>query len=180
MRPQFLKTALHFSLLCGICLGACTLMNKEAFANAQISAEKAKEIALSHAKITDKNVPFSDIELDSDFGKTTYEIEFFHNNTEYDYEIDANTGNVVAYKQKKQANNASQQDAVQKQITDVQAKEIAMKHANISANQVNHSQVKFDMEDGVPVYDVEFYVNKKKYEYEIHAITSEIIEFGQE
>lgn len=66
---------------------------------ANISAERAKEIALSHAGLTSNQVTFKRTEIDFDDGIQKYEVEFNYNNREYDYEIDANTGKVLSYEQ---------------------------------------------------------------------------------
>lgn len=63
-----------------------------------ISEEEAKEIALNHASINDSNdVRFSKIGLDYNHSGAVYEIEFYYNNAEYDYEINALTGEVIKY-----------------------------------------------------------------------------------
>ena len=64
---------------------------------ANISVERAKEIALSHAGLASNQVTFQRIELDFDNGIQKYEIEFYYNYREYSYEIDANTGNILSY-----------------------------------------------------------------------------------
>ena len=66
---------------------------------ANISLDKAKQIALSHAGLTSSQVTFKKTELDFDDGIQKYEVEFYYNNREYSYEIDANTGNVLSYEQ---------------------------------------------------------------------------------
>lgn len=35
--------------------------------------------------------------MDYDDGIQKYDVEFYYNNMEYNYEIDANTGNIVSY-----------------------------------------------------------------------------------
>ena len=64
-----------------------------------ISLDKAKEIALAHAGLTSDQVNFKRTELEFDNGVKKYEVEFYYNNREYSYEIDANTGNVLSYEQ---------------------------------------------------------------------------------
>ena len=65
--------------------------------NANISSEKAKSIALAHAKIDKNNVTFTKIKLDKEDGRLVYEIDFFSGNRKYEYEIDANTGTVLSF-----------------------------------------------------------------------------------
>lgn len=63
-----------------------------------IGEEGAKEIAVAYAGIGDYNeVRFDKIELDVDRNVTVYEIEFHYNNIEYDFEINAQTGEVMKY-----------------------------------------------------------------------------------
>lgn len=64
-----------------------------------ISEEKAKEIALNHSNLTSDQVTFGKTELDFDDGIQKYDIEFYYNNKEYSYEIDANTGDILTYEQ---------------------------------------------------------------------------------
>lgn len=62
-----------------------------------ISKEKAKEIALNHAGIKSDKVTFGKVELDVDHNMAKYEIEFYYNNIEYEYELNAVTGEILKY-----------------------------------------------------------------------------------
>ena len=59
-----------------------------------ISADRAKQIALSHAGVGSAN--FTKVELDTDDGVRVYEIEFKVGNVEYDYDIDASGGAIIS------------------------------------------------------------------------------------
>ena len=65
-------------------------------AETAISMSRAREIALANAGLTADDVVFVECELSRDDGRLEYEIEFIRRTgssyTEYDYEIDANTG----------------------------------------------------------------------------------------
>lgn len=67
--------------------------------NSKITVEKAKEISLKHANLKDNQVIFNKTEMDYDNGVQVYDIEFHYNNVEYNYEIDASTGNILSYSQ---------------------------------------------------------------------------------
>ena len=67
--------------------------------NSKITVEKAKEISLKHANLKDNQVVFDKTEMDYDNGVQVYDIEFHYNNIEYNYEIDATTGNILSYSQ---------------------------------------------------------------------------------
>jgi len=61
-----------------------------------ISADRAKQIALSHAGVG--GASFTKVELDTDDGVAVYEIEFKVDNVEYDYEINAVSGAIISSK----------------------------------------------------------------------------------
>lgn len=68
------------------------------YANTQfIGKQNAKNIALKHAGISIKKVNFVTVRLDLRDNKFIYDIEFYSGNTEYDYEIDAVNGSILAY-----------------------------------------------------------------------------------
>ena len=81
-----------------VTLGALVLATSiHAFA-ADISSNRAKEIALEHAKTKESDLVFSKVEQDYDDRRLVYEVEFVTSGgTEYDYEIEAATGNIIAY-----------------------------------------------------------------------------------
>lgn len=62
-----------------------------------IGKEKAQQIALNHANLTKDQVKFIENELDEDDGRWVYQVEFRSGSTEYDYEINAYTGEIVDY-----------------------------------------------------------------------------------
>lgn len=62
-----------------------------------ISAEKAKEAALSHAGVSADAAMRYKSERDMDDGRLVYDIEFDAAGYEYDYEVDAKTGEIVKF-----------------------------------------------------------------------------------
>ncbi len=62
-----------------------------------IGEDKAKEIALERAGITEDRVRFDRVELDRDSGVLHYEVEFFKDNIEYDADIKADDGTVLSF-----------------------------------------------------------------------------------
>ncbi len=146
---------------------------------AEISPDQAKEIALKHAGVNPNEATMLKIEKDFDDGITEYEIEFWKNGTEYDYTINADTGKIIKNKQEmKHRNNAMHNQQNQNQyIGEQKAADIALKHANLTEKQTRrlHCTQKFD--DGRQIYDVKFWKEYTEYEYEIDALTGEIIEF---
>ena len=65
---------------------------------AYIGAEKAKEIAYAHAKVSAQNIAFCEVDMDVEKGVMVYELDFKCNGYEYEYDIDARTGDIVKNK----------------------------------------------------------------------------------
>ena len=63
--------------------------------NAKISLQEARNIALSHANLDINSVVLKKCSSEIENNKLVYEIEFSYNNYEYDYKIDANTGEII-------------------------------------------------------------------------------------
>lgn len=60
-----------------------------------ITAKRAQEIALEHANLAASDVVMEKIELDYDDGIYVYEVEFVSGGYEYEYKIDAKTGEIL-------------------------------------------------------------------------------------
>ena len=65
--------------------------------NAKISLQEARNIALTHANLDISVVSMVKCESEYDNGVLVYEIDFTYNNYEYDYKVDANTGEIISY-----------------------------------------------------------------------------------
>ena len=66
-------------------------------ASTVISTDRAKEIALTHAGLAADTVTFIGIELDEEDGASVYELDFVAGGMEYEYEIDAISGNILQF-----------------------------------------------------------------------------------
>lgn len=60
------------------------------------------------------------------------------------------------------------------------AKAAAFAHAGVSAGDVSLSKCKLDWEDGLQVYEIEFWAGGVEYDYEIEAATGAVRKAGQE
>lgn len=141
----------------------------------KITKAKAKSIALKHAGVSSSTATFVTAKLDYEDGKQVYEIEFYSGNTEYDYEILASNGKIISYDKdienyKIPRKNTSSSTYIGK----AKAKSIALKDAGVSASSATFTKTKLDYEDGIRVYEIEFYTNSAEYEYEINAKTGKI------
>ena len=149
----------------------------------QISADEAKKIALAHAKLAEKDVIFVNVELDYENNRPVYDVEFYSGNVEYDYDIDALTKEIVSndfdienYDIPVQTTAAQQETtAATANISVEKAKGIALAHAGLSYDKVSFVKAELDYEDGIKVYDIEFYSGNVEYDYEISVADGSII-----
>ena len=64
-----------------------------------VTAEEAKQIALNHAGVNEADIRALELETDRDDGRTVYEFSWKVGWTEYDYDIDAATGEILSFSQ---------------------------------------------------------------------------------
>ena len=66
-------------------------------ANGPLTLEQAKKEALDYAGVKAADANFTKAFKTFDDGRQVYEIEFFANNTEYDMDVDVNTGAITDF-----------------------------------------------------------------------------------
>lgn len=145
-----------------------------------IGEEKAKEIALHDAQVSSPTI--KKIELDYDDGEMIYEVEFIKDGVEYEYDIDAKSGQILKKdtEGKKQTttspseNNTSQSTTTTSSISKDKAKTIAMNHANVTS--VSNYKIKEDYDDGQKEYEIEFLSGNYQYEYTIRVSDGRILD----
>lgn len=152
---------------------------------AYIGIEAAKEIAFTHAGVTPSEVTSIKIEMDWEKGMMIYEVEFKSNGFEYDYDIDAKSGEILKFEKEKESQKPeSTQPKPTEQVKPTESQvyigehkaiQIALAHAGLSQGDVTRLQVEIEREHGVWIYEVEFRYGGYEYEYEINAMTGEII-----
>lgn len=158
-------------------------LSNENVKNSKITIEQAKEIALKNSNLINEQVSFIKADTELDNGIEKYNIEFYNENKEYDYEINAADGQIIEYDYDIENYNVPQEQTTNEntsEITVEQAKEIALKHANLTNDQVTFGKVETDFDDGIQKYDVEFYNNNIEYNYEIDANTGNILSYEQD
>ena len=137
-----------------------------------ITLDEAKAIALKDAGFSESQVTIVRAHQDYDDGRLEYEVEFYKDNVEYDYDIDAATGRIISrdydaeyYTPITNPGSSSSGNA----ITLDEAKAIALKDAGFSESQVTIVRAHQDYDDGRLEYEVEFYKDNVEYDYEISS-----------
>ncbi len=183
-----------------VLVAALTILSTSAIAATSNTAEyigesKAQSIALGHAKVAESNATFLKIHLDHDDGRVVYDVEFYSGNTEYDYEIDAISGDIREYDKDIEyysiprstskpssggSRRATPKPSSDQYLGDAKAKSIALEHAKIAESNATFLKIHLDHDDGRVVYDVEFYSGNTEYDYEIDAISGDIREYDKD
>lgn len=166
-----------------------------------ISMEQAQTAALDAADIDAADAEVSSATLDEVAGVTCYKVEFTSGDHTYAYSINAESGEVLeaSYRDK----NAAPADSTQTDTTasgatttpaqttpntntatgavdEAKAQEIALAHAGVKAADATITKSKLDYDDGRQIYEIEWYANGAKYDYEIAVATGEIVNSGYE
>ena len=151
--------------------------------SAYIGLEAAKEAALKHAGVSASDATFVEAEYDYDDGRMVYEVEFHVKGTEYDYEIDAQTGEVVKYKTEQNGANTGSSGSTNTSsfIGESAAKQAALSHAGVSESSTKYCNAWLEYDDGrAECYEVEFMAGNTRYEYKIALTSATVLESERE
>lgn len=150
--------------------------------SASITEEQAKEIAANHAGVAVADLTFHSVSLEEDDGRRVYDVEFYSGSTEYDYEIDAATGDILSYDNDVENFSIPQQQgtATGSYIGEDAAKAAALQRAGLTEDQVRWEKCELDEDDGRFSYELEFSSEQHEYECEVEAFTGEILNFEQD
>ena len=141
-----------------------------------MTEEEARNIALQRVGKTSDQVTFTRVRIDRENGATVYDVYFYDTEKEYELSIDVNTKEIVSYRED-YLSTGNQNTTTNQYIGVEKAREIALNHAGLSNNQVTFSKVELDIDYGFATYEIEFYYNYFEYDYEINAVTGEILKY---
>lgn len=157
----------------------------------EITYQEARDIALKDAGLEGKEVTWFETQKEKD--KTTkivgWELGFFLDDTEYDYEVNISTKEIIKKSSKQmdaedKAENEQQAQTLAAILTDTSsyaitaemALDTALKDAGIDAASAEVYKNNLDNDDGLIVYNVEFISGGMEYEYEIDSNSGAILE----
>ena len=152
----------------------------EASDKAYIGTRQAKSIALKHAGVAEADITDYEFGMDTEMGLMVYEIDFSAKGYEYEYDIDALTGDIIKSDREADDDYADKSAQSSELIGAQKAKSIALTHAGVSAADATDLEVELDMEGGVKVYEVSFDAKGYEYDYEINALTGDIVKSDRE
>ena len=171
--------------------------------SAYIGVEAAKSAAFAHAGLDAAQVTMGEVDFDYEDGRMVYELEFYANGAEYEYDIDASTGAVVKSSQEggrtqtgsgagsggasgnvsSGAGSGTAQSGAGGTSADIgreAALAAALNHAGVSQDQVYDLEVKQEYDDGRLEYEIEFKTGGWEYEYTISATDGAILDYERD
>ena len=197
--------------------------NEEGQIAGSITMAEAKAAALGNAGLSEEEVRFVRVHLDSESGSSTYDLEFISANAAYDYRVNAVTGEILSMNCEigdydlesvpqgtlqavatqpepgaaqsepgttqpepgaiQSGPGTAQSDAREGQYIGLEAaKRVALEHAGLKEEEVGFAHTKLELEDGIWQYDVEFYQDstRTEYDYDIDALTGKILSFDHD
>ena len=198
---RYVKAALTSMTIAGL-LSGCGHMS-------DIGKDRAAEIALADADLTEADVSRLRVTKDRDDGQTIYEVKFTNETTEYEYEILASNGDILSadYDESHSQSSQGQQDKTPQEQTGQQAQADGQKQAGQQAQDDRHLQadvqltleeasalalervpgasekdlkIELDYDDAYYRYEGDIIYEQKEYEFEIDANTGDFLEWKEE
>ncbi len=140
-----------------------------------IGTDSAKAKALEHANVAETDISNLEIDLDIERGHMVYEVEFDTAEFEYEYNINALTGEVL-WTEKMPLREGNEPPALPedaKLITEDEAKAAVLAHAGVT--EVTEYTCELDRDHGKLIYEIEFVSGETEYEYNVDALTGKIL-----
>jgi len=199
MKRKLILTGAALSLAVAMTgCGGKPVINQQPSSQAQlISMEAAQEVALKAANIAAADAAISATTLNEVAGTSCYKVEFTSGDYAYAYTVNAETGAVMEMSSREKnavdtqaqteatvptADSATTQSSavataqtVTGTVDEEMAQKIALEHAGVKATDATITKSKLDYEGRRQVYEIEWYADGKKYDYEIAVDTGEIL-----
>lgn len=138
------------------------------------TADYAVSIALKDAGLSEDEVTLEEVEKGTEQGASVYEIEFWTDEKDYEYDIAVADGEIV-----KVSWEYFEPYADGKQINQAQAKNIAISDSGVNEKKTSFRKNRNGTEKGVPVYEFEFEDDAAEYKYDIAKQGGEILSYSR-
>lgn len=145
-----------------------------------IGEDAAVAAAYEHAGVSASDVTYSYVDYDSENGIMVYEVKFMSGDVEYEYDVSALDGTIVKYERDRSGNGSLTQTQSGDYIGEEAAKAAVLEHAGLSESDITWTKATFDRENGIMIYELDFITADAKYDYEVNALTGEIVQSESE
>lgn len=160
-----------------------------------LAEKKVLSSVYKDAGVKEKDVILVKCELDEDDSFWVYEVEFYTEDSGYDYEVNAENGEILSRDterfekegtgdEKDKANEKGEKKENRKQSKDFVTEEKALKNAcktaEVKQAEASGVECELDEEDGVWIYELSFRVGRAEYEFEIDAQSGDVLAWQQD
>lgn len=196
-----MKKTVAIALLLACLLAALPSAYAES-GQAPIDEAAAKSAALAHAGLEESGITSLIVKADREDGKDIYEVGFWNSLTEYDYDIDTSTGDILSFDIEVKGAAASkpgeapaspigelkaafEQAGISQAETAIAPEDalaIALGKANVSEAEatITNAAIEYKAQTMKTKYSFEFTVEGVEYEVEIDAADGTILEYDFE
>lgn len=136
----------------------------------------AQKIALEHAGVAAADATITESKLDYEDGRQVYDIEWYAGGAKYDYEIAADTGEIISSGYE---GNTAGTDGNNVTVSEADAKKTALDRVS-GATDKDIYEWKLDYDDGRPEYEGKIIYGGTEYEFTIDAATGSVMEWDAE
>ena len=136
----------------------------------------AQKIALEHAGVKAADATITKSKLDYEDGRQVYDIEWYAGGAKYDYEIAADTGEIISSGYE---GNTAGADSNNVTVSEAAAKKTALDRVS-GATDKDIYEWKLDYDDGRPEYEGKIIYGGTEYEFTIDAATGSVMEWDAE
>ena len=141
-----------------------------------VDEETAQKIALEHAGVKAADATITKSKLDYEDGRQVYDIEWYAGGAKYDYEIAADTGEIISSAYEEKTMGADSRNVT---VSEADAKKTALDRVS-GATDKDLYEWKLDYEDGHPEYEGKIIYGGTEYEFTIDAATGSVMEWDAE
>ena len=136
----------------------------------------AQKIALEHAGVKAADATITKSKLDYEDGRQVYDIEWYAGGAKYDYEIAADTGEIISSAYEEKTMGADSRSVT---VSEADAKKTALDRVS-GATDKDLYEWKLDYDDGRPEYEGKIIYGGTEYEFTIDASTGSVMEWDAE
>ena len=136
----------------------------------------AQKIALEHAGVKAADATITKSKLDYEDGHQVYDIEWYAGGAKYDYEIAADTGEIISFAYEEKTMGADSRSVT---VSEADAKKTALDRVS-GATDKDLYKWKLDYDDGRPEYEGKIIYGGMEYEFTIDAATGSVMEWDAE
>lgn len=136
----------------------------------------AQKIALEHAGVKAADATITKSKLDYEDGRQVYDIEWYAGGAKYDYEIAADTGEIISSAYEEKTMGADSRNVT---VSEADAKKTALDRVS-GATDKDLYEWKLDYDDGRPEYEGKIIYGGTEYEFTIDAATGFVMEWDAE